>query len=67
MKLVRSLSVLKKFGVNLTILTLVSIPGISGNTGNNSSNDDNSGSSMDFLKLEPKPKLVVFDLGNSSQ
>ena len=68
MKLLKPVVFFQKHSLNLTLWTLLALP--AGYTQkedhfskNSERNNIDNPSDMDFLKLEPKPKLVVFDLG----
>ena len=68
MKLLKPVIFFQKHSLNLTLWTLLALPaGYAQKKGdfseNNERNNIDNPSDMDFLKLEPKPKLVVFDLG----
>ena len=68
MKSLKPVVSFQKHSLNLTLWTLLALPaGYAQKKGdfskNNERNNIDNPSDMDFLKLEPKPKLVVFDLG----
>ena len=68
MQLLNSVVFFQKHSLNLTLWTLLALPAGYAQkkydfSKNNERNNIDNPSDMDFLKLEPKPKLVVFGLG----
>ena len=68
MKLLKPVVFFQKHSLNLTLWTLLAPPaGYAQKEDDFSKNNERNSivnpSDMDFLKLEPKPKLVIFDLG----